>query len=353
MNSPRSVHIVNLLPAVVTALTLIAAWHWVAVLQRPLLLIGLAVLFALALNPGVRWLERTLHLSRTWSVVLTVAGVLVAVVGLLALAVPVLGAQLEALVQRWPETRAGLNARLAGLLPEGFGSNDFVQRLTQALLDGGGALFQGLGGVLGQLGGVLTSVVFLFVLVVYTLLAPRPLVRAAMTLVPRVLRLRVRRAAARVRTNTGRWGRAQLLLMTAVGALNAVGFWLVGLDGALLYGLLAGLGEAIPTVGPLAAAVPPLVAALAQTPAQAGWVLLVALVAQQLENHVLVPLLLGGQLELHPVAVLASILLLSSAFGVLGAFLAVPALVVAKSGLEGWFARPTASHGDSGLRETR
>lgn len=149
--------------------------------------------------------------------------------------------------------------------------------------------------------------------------------------VPEARREWTKALATRVMGRLSRWGRGMLLLMLAVGGANALGLWALGVDNWLFYGVIAALGEIVPTVGPIFAALPPVLATLADDPGRALWVALLALAIQQLENYVLVPFVLGGSANLHPVSVTAGVLLFGSVFGLVGAFLTVPFLILIKA----------------------
>lgn len=124
--------------------------------------------------------------------------------------------------------------------------------------------------------------------------------------------------------------RGQLLVMLALGAIYSVGLWLVGLDLALLIGMLAGLVSFVPYLGFIIGILAAGVAILVQTHEWLDvlWVLLVFGVAQVIESAVLTPLLVGDRIGLHPVAVIFAVLAGGQLFGFVGVLLALPAAAV-------------------------
>lgn len=128
--------------------------------------------------------------------------------------------------------------------------------------------------------------------------------------------------------------RGQLVLCTVVGFVTWLGLFLLGVPNALLLGILAGVLELIPNLGPALAAIPAVLIAFFQGSTHyaipAAWftlvVLLLYVVIQQVENTVLVPRIIGGSVHLHPVVVLIGILAGASIAGILGIFLAAPVL---------------------------
>jgi len=141
-----------------------------------------------------------------------------------------------------------------------------------------------------------------------------------------------------------RFFRGQLLLSLTVGTVVFLATAALGLPGALILGLLAGVFEVIPNLGPVLALIPAVIIALIQGPNSlpisnlvfAGIVVAVYVVIQQLENNILVPRIMGHSLNLHPLVVLVGVVVGASTAGVLGAFLAAPVLASIK--ILGWYA---------------
>ncbi|MFZ5916595.1 MAG: AI-2E family transporter [Chloroflexota bacterium] len=118
--------------------------------------------------------------------------------------------------------------------------------------------------------------------------------------------------------------RGQLLLCLFVGVMASVGLSVVGVPYALLLGLVAGVFELIPYIGPLLGAVPGvIVAALVSWPT-AGWAAVVFFVIQQVENLLLVPRISGASVRLHPAFVMVVLVVGNEAAGLWGMLLAVP-----------------------------
>lgn len=128
--------------------------------------------------------------------------------------------------------------------------------------------------------------------------------------------------------------RGQLILSTVVGVVTGSGLAILGVPNALLLGILAGILELIPNIGPTIAAIPAIGIAFFQgsthlaisNPWFALVVALMYVVIQQVENNVLVPRIIGGSVHLHPVVVLIGVLGGASVAGILGIFLAAPVI---------------------------
>lgn len=132
--------------------------------------------------------------------------------------------------------------------------------------------------------------------------------------------------------------RGQILLSLVVGFVVFVATSLLGLPGAFVLGILAGLLEVIPNLGPVLAMIPAVLVAVVQGSnflPVSNWVfglivVLVYFLIQQIENNVLVPRIMGRSLNLHPILVLVGVVVGASFAGILGAFLAAPVLASLK-----------------------
>ena len=107
-----------------------------------------------------------------------------------------------------------------------------------------------------------------------------------------------------------------------------VGLSLFHIKYALLLGILAMMFELVPIVGPVMSAIPGIILAFAQSSTLGIGVLVFYTAVQQLESHILAPLILGKTLGLHPVTVVIALLIGGKLAGILGILLAVPVAVV-------------------------
>ncbi len=128
----------------------------------------------------------------------------------------------------------------------------------------------------------------------------------------------------------GSFMRGQLSVMLALGAVYALGLWLVGVEFGFLIGFIAGLVSFVPYLGAFVGITAALIAALVQgmDPMHLGLVLAVFMIGQTLESFFLTPWLVGDSIGLHPVAVIFSIMAGGQLFGFLGVLLALPVTAV-------------------------
>ena len=122
----------------------------------------------------------------------------------------------------------------------------------------------------------------------------------------------------------GGYIRGQLLLGVVVGTIVAVGLLLLGVPFAVLLGVVAGITELIPIIGPWIGGAVGVVVTLATEPDKVLWVLLLYLIVQLLENTLLVPRIQASTLNMHPVGVILTITIGSQYFGLWGIILGPP-----------------------------
>jgi predicted PurR-regulated permease PerM len=133
--------------------------------------------------------------------------------------------------------------------------------------------------------------------------------------------------------------RGQLYLMLIIGLVTWLGLTILGVRGAFTLGVVAGLLELIPYLGPVLAAIPAVVVGLIQGSTHldvSNWIFVLMIIGfyilvQQFENVFVVPRVLGGAVDLHPMVVMIGVLVGASVAGIFGALLAAPVIA---SGIE-------------------
>ena len=128
----------------------------------------------------------------------------------------------------------------------------------------------------------------------------------------------------------GAYVRAQLTLGVVVGAVVFVGLFALGIRFAALLGLIAGVFELIPIIGPLLGAIPGILVALATSPGDLLWVVLLYTGVQLVENAVLVPRIQGRAVDIHPAIIMLLLVISSEVAGLWGVIVAVPLAAVTR-----------------------
>jgi predicted PurR-regulated permease PerM len=282
---------------------------------------------AIALSAPVRWFGRH-GVKRKAAAALTFSLFLATLILLGALVFPRLAAQVVVLVKGLPELVLRFNEQLSALLVRYPELQAFISP-DAAGLDGvvpsvGEAFGAGLGLSLSVIGFLALLIVFLS-FVLYTLLDPMPILRGYLASLPRHHRRQGARALARASRAVTGWTKASLIL----GVIEAVAVFAfltwMEVPGALVWAALAFFAEFIPRIGGYVMAAPPVVIALAISPATALWVALFYLVSNEILGNVVAPRIRGTTMQLHPVLLLFFTLAFALAFGLLGAVVATPA----------------------------
>ena len=171
--------------------------------------------------------------------------------------------------------------------------------------------------------GIFLLVATLMMTAYWTLDADR-VTRALLMRVPEEKREGWRELIAELEGKVGGYFRGQLVLCGFIFTLSTAAFLLMGLPYALVLGLIAGLFEALPMIGPVLGMLPALLIALATAPEKAIWVVLSAVVIQQIENNLLVPRVMDKSVGINPIISILAIAAFSLVFGLIGAVLAIP-----------------------------
>jgi predicted PurR-regulated permease PerM len=208
-----------------------------------------------------------------------------------------------------------------------------VRTESGTLRSGLGQMFQGVAGSFREVAfnaaQILVVLVTVFFGVVFTLMNPRPIFGALFSLIPEHHHGRALTIMQRIGKFVPSWAGATLLGMLTIGLLVFLLMWpIFGIMDALVLGLIAGVLEAVPFLGPLLSSVPALLFAVAKGGMTPLWVVLAYCAIQALENNVILPLIMSRSMKLHPLALIFSMLLCVAAFGVLGVLVAAPLVAI-------------------------
>jgi putative permease len=326
--------------AILLTFALIAVFHMAGPLSTLLLLFLLVFILAAVLNPVVLHLERR-GVPRILSAIGIATLFLGGVALLFWLASGPLTHEIGQLRQRLEGKQlVGYYAQLTRSIPALEQILPPPDTAMQYLLRNSGALLGQVGRYTLNLAVGLLSVLLLLVLVVYTVAHPVPLVAGLLAATPERHRGRMEAALRRTLIQLQAWATGSLMLGVIVGCMCWLGLRLVGAPYALLFGVIAGVGELVPNIGPIVSAIPPVLVALTIDPRLALAVIAVFIVVQQLENNLIVPLVMGQSLNLHPISVTFAVLVMGALFGLLGAILAVPVCAMVKIFWEEFYLGP-------------
>lgn len=190
--------------------------------------------------------------------------------------------------------------------------NDIPSMLTRA-----GSVFSGVF-------GVFANIIIVTFISIYVAAQPFVYVNGIVTLFPKSRRPRICEVLYRIGDTLGLWLMGKMLSMVIVGTVTAVGLTLLDVPLALVLGLVAGMFEFIPYLGPFLAGIPALLIAFSQSPSLALSVLLLFAAIQMAEGYFLQPMIERRTVSLPPAMTISMQVLMALPFGLLGVALATP-----------------------------
>lgn len=174
----------------------------------------------------------------------------------------------------------------------------------------------------------LASIVTVIIISIYMSLDWPNIKERIFSLFPNKNKDEVKDTFQEVEVNLGHWVKGQLLLMLVIGFASFLGLLILDVDYPLALGIISGLLEIVPILGPIISAVLAAIVGFSQSPVKGVGVLVLFTIIQQLENNILVPKIMQKVSGFSPLIILLALLIGSEFFGVLGAILAVPMTMV-------------------------
>jgi predicted PurR-regulated permease PerM len=310
---------------IVIAVAAVLEVIWIA--RHVLSWVFISLFLALALNPAVEWLQRHRIRRRGAAVGITYIGVLLGVVGLGALFVPTLVDQVNSFVQKTPDYVHDLTSGRGKL---GFLETKYhvVEKVREQVNKGGASRILGLTGTaVAVTKGVINAVVGIVTvafLTFFMLLEGPKWTERLYGLLPSESQPRWRRVGHDIYRTVGGYVTGNLLISLIAGISSTVVLLILGVPYAVALGLIVAFLDLIPLAGATLAAI--VVGAVAFIHSLvAGIVVIVFFVVyQQVENHLLQPIVYGRTVQLSPLAVLVAVLIGAELAGILGALAAIP-----------------------------
>lgn len=327
------------MPRQTTDISWVTLWRILAIvvfvvalylMKEALAIVLLALVISTALHPPVAYLERW-KIPRILGAILLFLIVFTILAFIVYALLPVVILELNSLIRdlsTLSERFLGLQAptNIINLLTPN------LNNLTNILLAGSVPFLE----ILGRLLGGVTFVIAVLVLSFYLTVSREGVERFLRAVFPSAMEEKVLQLYGRTKTKIGRWLQAQIVLSLVIGVVTFVGLRLLGVEQALVLGVIAGLFELVPIAGPIFAGALAIIVAATQSLTLAFWVLVFFVVVQQLEGNVLVPIIMKKVIGVHPVIVLVALLGGAQIAGVVGMLLAVPAAVFLQEMTEDW-----------------
>jgi len=361
-STPGRIYVPRWVQLAVLPVLLIVAWFTLGAIGQVIFIFLVAGLIAMVLYPLVHGLERV-RVSRYVGVFLVYAGFVAVLVLVAALVWPPVVQQLRNLTTALPgmTDQAGETIRRLQRLSDSAGLSIDIQAQIKASLT---AIADRVPSFTSNVVAVgvtvvrqITYLIIIIVISIYMLLDAKRIGRFLAGHFPTRSVSDGEEYVRRARTAVVDYVKAQVLLSAVLGGSVGLAMWILSMIGAfpsgaryaLFFGVWAGLMEAIPYLGPVLAAVPPSLVAVFDSPLSALWVIITFVLIQEIEGHILVPVIMGSRFRVHPLVVIFAILAGGEIHGISGMLIAIPLIPLVKETIaflrprmqfEGWRAEP-------------
>lgn len=300
------------------------------ILKDVVIIFLFALIIASAVSPFASWLDqkRFPRLLGVLFLYLTVFGLFVFVFSLI---IPFVSQELGQLTETLPKIVERVSSSLEDVQKGSPQYLDFIsefQNMLEGLSNYLQQSSQSLVSVIASIFGGVFSFIAIIVISFYLSVTKKGIESFLSSVLPDKYESYVTGLWKRAEVKVGRWLQGQLLLALIVGLMVYVGLSLMDIRFALVLGILAMMLEIVPIVGPVIAAIPAIFLAFLQSPTLGFWVIIFYVVVQQLENHILVPLVFGKTIGLNPVVVIIALLVGQQLAGIPGMILSVPVATV-------------------------
>jgi predicted PurR-regulated permease PerM len=301
------------------ALIVLSIWFLWSI-KEVLLLLLISIIIASAMDPLVDFLSRK-KVPRSLSVLFVYALFIGLIVLVVYLMVPPINEQFKELSQQdiYQQFQDKFGIYRDELNSTGIG-REISNSIKEFAGNLAGALFQTTKGVLSGFVSVITVLAISF----YLTVEENGMKNFIKNLTPYKHHAYIMKLINKIQRKMGAWVLGQLILSTVIFGLTFIGLTFLKVEFALILALIAGLLEVVPFIGPIISAIPAVFFAFLQSPALALAVVILYIIVQQLENHVIVPVVMSRSVGLNPVMVILGVLVGGTLGGIIGAIIAVP-----------------------------
>lgn len=325
----------RIITATLVVLGVIALAYMMVNFYSVLVIVFIAFVLSTAIRPIVYLMGR-LKINPSLAVIIAYLLLLGILIGIILLLVPIITEQVAAITNKIPEyytdfrtllvsSRSAIIRTISQRLPLdpplsliGITSTDTPQQdatvaVTQLFL------------TLKTVGISLFIIISTLLLAFYWTLDGERITRAMLSLVNPERRESAREVVGEIQQKMGAYIRGQIILDVSIAILATIAYFLIGLEYALVLGILAGILETVPILGPILGAIPPLLIALASGNTSAFiWVIVATVIIQQIEGTFLVPRVMDRTVGVNAVVTLLAFAAFGSLLGLVGGILAVP-----------------------------
>ncbi|MBT2571450.1 AI-2E family transporter [Planococcus sp. ISL-110] len=313
-------------------------FHPLSVFMKTVVLpIVLALIFFYLLRPILRMLEK-FKIPRIWGIIIIFLGLIGLTTLLIVLVFPFLRSQFQTLIEEFPVYFMQLLTDVDAFLRTSFIGNYYSEsnftidtlmatlpaNIADTLQNTVTSIITGVTGLISTITGVILSVVIVPFILFYLLKDGDKLPEYFLKLLPPRFRDDTREVLTEADHQLSAYIQGQLIVAFFIGVMVYIGFLIIGMDYALLLGVLAMVTSIVPYIGPAIAIAPAAIIALVTSPFMLIKLAIVWTVVQVVEGNLISPQVMGKTLFIHPVTIIFVLLTAGSLFGIVGVILGIP-----------------------------
>ena len=285
------------------------------------------------------------HMNRGIASLLIVLLLIVIVVGGIAMLIPPVVKEISTLVRNMPQTVTGIQHLINDTIEHSFlrnvDLNAYYRQFDHQLAGYAQKVLQGLSTRVGDIIGMLTNVTVVTITVPVMLFY---MLKDGSKLIPSIQKWLSPHHAKEVNDLLGKMNSTlssyisgQMIECLFVGVFTSIGYVIIGQPLAIVLGIVAGLTNIIPYIGPYIGIAPALFVSLTMAPNKIIWVIVVVIVVQQVDGNIVYPNIIGKTLQIHPLTIIMLLLAAGHIAGIGGMILCIPFYAVIKTVCEYFF----------------
>lgn len=291
------------------------------------------------LNPVVNLLTKLTKMKRILAIAIVLLLLLGIIIWTILAVIPSLVNQLTSLAESMPSfVKAVRNWALDLAKNPIFNDVDIEKQIDKLNISYGGLIQQFINGLSTSLGSIVGGIASTAMLVVtvpfilfYMLKDGHRLVPNVQRFFPENRRTQIVELLAEMNKTLSNYISGQAIECIFVATGTFIGYLLIGLDYAFLFGMLAGVTNLIPYLGPYLGLLPAVAISIFHSPVQALLCCVVVLVVQQIDGNIIYPNVIGKSLQIHPLTIILILLVAGNIAGLLGIFLGVPFYAICRT----------------------
>ena len=300
--------------------------------------VALALVVVYLLNPLVNRLQRR-GIRRGLAVALIYVAFVAVVTTALSFIIPAIAHQISGFIDKLPQYVQDVTDwvnKFAAKRGWDFKIDLTTEKIQQYVTDNREAIVGVLGGVRSfafSVIHILITLIIGIILSIYILLDLPKIQRSVRAMLPENRRDEIVGLTEKIGGALGGFFRGQLLVAMFVGIASAALLtWPARIPFAIVVGLIAGVFNLVPLIGPFIGAIPAVILGLLSGDPKRAWIgALMLLIVQQIDNHIISPNVMGRTVKLHPITVMLALLAAGSLFGIFGMLLIIPTIAAVKA----------------------